>query len=90
MPDQFNEAEARAELERLRAKQAAIDDEDIRLALQARIDALESQLIQKPAPAIVPEPEPLPQTTPRTSSASGSVNQAVQSREDAQTTPSAP
>jgi tetratricopeptide (TPR) repeat protein len=69
MPEEFNEADADAELGRLRAKQAAIDDEDIRLALQARIDSLESQLIasKHPTPAAPdpkPEAEPIPVTTP--------------------------
>ncbi len=38
------DAEKTAEIERLRAKQSTLDDEDIRLAIQARIDALESEL----------------------------------------------
>ncbi|HWD40452.1 MAG TPA: hypothetical protein VG944_16505 [Fimbriimonas sp.] len=46
MPQEFNAAEAKAELARLRAKQEAVDDEDIRLALQGRIDALETQIVQ--------------------------------------------
>src|ERR1700761_5800172 len=46
MPQEFNLEEAKAELARLRAKQDAIDDEDIRLALQGRIDSLEGQIVQ--------------------------------------------
>lgn len=44
MSEESKEAEARAELQRLRVKQSAVDDTDIRLALQARIDALETEV----------------------------------------------
>jgi hypothetical protein len=65
MPDQLNEAEVVAELERLRAKQSTIDDEDIRLAIQARIDSLESQIKrQGQTVASEAEEEPPPTTTP--------------------------
>src|SRR5271170_927473 len=65
MPDPISEADAAAEIERLRAKQSTIDDEDIRLAIQARIDTLESELKHtKKAQAEEPEEDPAPKATP--------------------------
>lgn len=64
MPEDFSEADAAAEIERLRAKQSTIDDEDIRLALQARIDSLESELVRRKKPAEEPAEDPTPKATP--------------------------
>jgi tetratricopeptide (TPR) repeat protein len=66
MTEEFNEADAVAELERLRAKMSKMEDEDIRLALQARIDTLETQLFakkKKPAGKEEDSLEPPPKPT---------------------------
>lgn len=56
----------KAEAARLKAKMAAIQDRDIRAALQSRIDELEAQIPPEPEPESIPAPakEPPPPPTP--------------------------
>jgi len=62
--DEFIAADIKAEIQRLKAKQSAVDDEDIRLALQGRIDALETQLKSAAKQEEQPESPELPKATP--------------------------
>jgi tetratricopeptide (TPR) repeat protein len=68
MPEEFDVDVARAEVERLREKQSQLKDQDIILALQDRIDSLESEIMRRQKASLEPVPvaEPAPVPTPAT------------------------
>lgn len=68
MPEEFDVDVARAEVERLREKQSQLKDQDIILALQDRIDSLESEIMRRQKAKLEPIPvaEPAPVPTPAT------------------------